>query len=160
MFREVLAGQANGRTFRSFIHSYRTEPKNETLYSTDVHLRYDWVVLVEGLPASMPPITCYPKGLLDDAVGIKTGDAAFDRLFCLTGPDLLVPQVFGEPMRVLMLQLAARFDGTFPWRIEAGVLATWRSRVLHTDMNQLEPILDSLLAIAQTIPETVLNTYR
>lgn len=160
MFREVLTGLADGRTFRSFIHVYRIQPKNEPSYSTDVHLSYEWVVLVEGPPVSMPLVTCYPKGPRDDALRIKTGDAAFDQKYCVTGPDLLVREVFGEAMRALMLQLAARFDGAFPWRIEAGVLAARRPFVRHTDMKLLEPTLDALLAIAATIPETVLNTYR
>jgi hypothetical protein len=147
--KDILVGRVGRTSFRSFIFSYHTEPMNETDHSTDVHLRVCWIVLIEGLPVSMPTIRCRPRYSFDDSMpGFQTGDAAFDRSSVMEGPHDLLREVFGERMRGLMSDLVVP-----EWQIEAGVLAARRRQTQRPDLDVLPSIVEALRAIAEAIPE-------
>lgn len=163
-FSDVVAGQTGGRPFLSFHRRYSFSVTEPGAYGDGqtVHSVFHWIVLVGGLPASLPAISCRSlRPVLDPGLGVLagdsteflTGDPAFDQSFRIDGPASLLAQGLAEQFRILMPELAAGAAGDFSWQSADGMLATWRADGLYTDPKLLEPVLTALVTIADVIAQ-------
>jgi hypothetical protein len=164
-FSDVVAGTAHGWPFLSFHrrYTYWVWEAGVYGYGDSPNSVFHWFVLLEGLPTSVPVISCWRRRNMTDLgpgfqagdypEGFHTGNHAFDEAFHLDGPSILLAHGLAGQIGALMPRLAADVGREFPWRLAAGTLFTWQYNGLHTDPRELQPLLAALAAIAQLLSQ-------